>query len=610
MIPQQFIDDLLRRVDVVEIVGQHVQLKKAGANYSGLCPFHTEKSPSFTVSPSKQFYHCFGCGAHGTALGFLIEHLGLPFPQAVEDLARRVGLEVPRQAPVVDPELRKRESDQRARLKDCLLQAARFYQRRLKDSPQAIDYLKGRGLSGEIAVRYHLGYAPEAWQSLQSVFSDYQSRDLFDAGLVIDGESDRRYDRFRDRIMFPILSSRGEVLGFGARTLGADEPKYLNSPETPVFSKGFELYGVFEARQSIREARQIWVVEGYMDVVALAQHGLGHVVATLGTATTAQHLQQLLRLSDRVVFMFDGDAAGRRAAARAMETALPFANEQNRIDFAFLPEEHDPDSFVRAHGAEALRDWVSKAMPLSAWSLEVACSGQSLEIAEGRAAAVTEVRRLLSLMAAGPLRNQIALEAARRLDAADLAKDSSSAFARNDVRPRGAPMPDSGAPSGSRFTRPIIRPLGERLLQIVVREPAWARLIDDQARAALDGPQSALLSWIQQRIPEQGSVNFAMLHEAALAEGRERGSEAVRFFIRLAQPDAALDALSESAQLLREEFNLALGRLKLRVLEDQAAALADQAALDPSARSQLQRVRETIQQLKAQPPNSGEDFRA
>jgi DNA primase len=610
MIPQQFIDDLLRRVDVVEIVGQHVQLKKAGANYSGLCPFHTEKSPSFTVSPSKQFYHCFGCGAHGTALGFLIEHLGLPFPQAVEDLARRVGLEVPRQAPVVDPELRKRESDQRARLKDCLLQAARFYQRRLKDSPQAIDYLKGRGLSGEIAVRYHLGYAPEAWQSLQSVFSDYQSRDLFDAGLVIDGESDRRYDRFRDRIMFPILSSRGEVLGFGARTLGADEPKYLNSPETPVFSKGFELYGVFEARQSIREARQIWVVEGYMDVVALAQHGLGHVVATLGTATTAQHLQQLLLLSDRVVFMFDGDAAGRRAAARAMETALPFANEQNRIDFAFLPEEHDPDSFVRAHGAEALRDWVSKAMPLSAWSLEVACSGQSLEIAEGRAAAVTEVRRLLSLMAAGPLRNQIALEAARRLDAADLAKDSSSAFARNDVRPRGAPMPDSGAPSGSRFTRPIIRPLGERLLQIVVREPAWARLIDDQARAALDGPQSALLSWIQQRIPEQGSVNFAMLHEAALAEGRERGSEAVRFFIRLAQPDAALDALSESAQLLREEFNLALGRLKLRVLEDQAAALADQAALDPGARSQLQRVRETIQQLKAQPPNSGEDFRA
>ncbi|NBW01220.1 MAG: DNA primase [Betaproteobacteria bacterium] len=603
MIPQQFIDDLLRRVDVVEIVGQHVQLKKAGANYSGLCPFHAEKSPSFTVSPSKQFYHCFGCGAHGTALGFLIEHLGLPFPQAVEDLARRVGLEVPRQAPVADPEVRKRESDQRARLKDCLLQAARFYQRRLKDSPHAIDYLKGRGLSGEVAVRYHLGYAPEAWQSLQSVFSDYQSRDLLDAGLVIDGESDRRYDRFRDRIMFPILSSRGEVLGFGARTLGADEPKYLNSPETPVFSKGFELYGVFEARQSIREARQLWVVEGYMDVVALAQHGIGHVVATLGTATTAQHLQQCLRLSDRVVFMFDGDAAGRRAAARAMETALPFASEQNRIDFAFLPEEHDPDSFVRAHGAEALREWVSKAMPLSAWLLEVATGGQSLEIAEGRAAAVTEVRRLLSLMAAGPLRNQIALQAARRLDASDLVKDSAPAFARADGKPRGPASLGPVITTGPRFTRPVIRPLGERLLQIIVREPAWARLIDDQVLSALDGPQSALLLWIQQRLPEQGSVNFAMLHEAALAEGRDRGSEAVRFFIRLAQPDAALDALSESTQLLREEFNLTLVRLKLRVLEERAAALADQAGSDPNSRAELQRVRETIQQLKARPPN-------
>jgi len=242
--------------------------------------------------------------------------------------------------------------------------------------------------------------------------------------------------------------------------------------------------------------------------------------------------------------------------------------------------------------------------------LEVASSGQSLEIAEGRAAAVTEVRRLLSLMAAGPLRNQIALEAARRLDASDLAKDSSAAFVRNDAKPRGASPSGVSAPSGSRFTRPVIRPLGERLLQIVVREPSWARWVDDQAQAALDGPQSALLSWIQQRIPKEGSVNFAMLHEAALAEGRERGSEAVRFFIRLAQPDAALDALSESTQQLREEFNLALVRLKLRVLEDQAAELADQAASDANARAELQRVRETIQQLKAQPPNSGEDFRA
>jgi len=365
LIPQQFIDELIRRVDVVEVVGQYVPLKRSGANYSGLCPFHTEKSPSFSVSPSKQFYHCFGCGAHGTALGFLIEHLGLPFPQAVEDLARRVGLEVPKQAPEINPEAKKKETDYRARLRDLLLDAARFYQRRLKDSPQAVSYLKQRGLSGEIAAKYHLGYAPEGWQPLQSVFADYTNQDLIEVGLVIEGDSGKRYDRFRDRIMFPILSGRGEVLGFGARTIADAEPKYLNSPETPVFSKGYELYGGFEARPLIRLAGQVWVVEGYMDVVALAQHGLGHVVATLGTATTPQHVQQLLRLSDHIVFMFDGDTAGRRAAARALETSLPFASEKNRIDFVFLPQDHDPDSFVREFGQDALTQRANEAKPLS-----------------------------------------------------------------------------------------------------------------------------------------------------------------------------------------------------------------------------------------------------
>lgn len=603
MIPQQFIDDLLRRVDVVEIVGQHVQLKKAGVNYSGLCPFHTEKSPSFTVSPTKQFYHCFGCGAHGTALGFLIEHLGMPFPQAVEELARRVGLEVPRQAPPGDPQARKRETDQRARLKDYLLEAAKFYQRRLKDSPHAIDYLKGRGLSGEIAARYHLGYAPDAWQSLQSVFSDYQNRDLVDAGLVIEGEADKRYDRFRDRIMFPILSGRGEVLGFGARTLGNDEPKYLNSPETPVFSKGYELYGVFEARPAIREARQVWVVEGYMDVVALAQHGLGHAVATLGTATTAQHIQQLLRLSDRVVFMFDGDAAGQRAAARALETALPFASEQNRIDFAFLPQEHDPDSFVRAHGAEALRSWASNAKPLSAWLLELAGAGQSLEIAEGRAAAVAEAKRLLGMMNAGPLRSQIMREAARRFDVEDFGVTPAvQPGVARDARGLGDRPRASSGESG-RFSRPVIRPLAERLLQILVRAPDWARRVDRDIAASLDDGQGALLDWILQRLAPDGNTSFAALHEAALAEGRERGSDAVRLFIRLAQPDAALDELADGpVQPFQEEFERAISRLRLRALEEQAARLANLAAQDPTALGDLQRVRETIRLLKAGTP--------
>ncbi|MEN9772448.1 MAG: primase [Pseudomonadota bacterium] len=607
MIPQQFIDDLLRRVDVVEVVGQYVQLKRAGANYSGLCPFHTEKSPSFSVSPSKQFYHCFGCGAHGSALGFLIEHLGLPFPQAVEDLARRVGLEVPQEVNPIDPAIKKKETDYRARLRDLLLEAAKFYQRRLKDSPQAIDYLKNRGVSGEIAARYHLGYAPSGWQPLQSVYGDYNTKDLVDAGLVIEGDAGKRYDRFRDRIMFPILSNRGEVLGFGARTLGSDEPKYLNSPETPVFSKGYELYGVFEARPLIRESGQVWVVEGYMDVVALAQHGLGHAVATLGTATTPAHLQQLLRLSDHVVFMFDGDKAGRRAAARALETALAFASEKNRIDFVFLPEEHDPDSFVRENGADALREWVAKAKPLSAFLLDVASDGQQLEFAEGRAASIAEAKRLLALMPPNALRSQIAREAARRFDASDAAMGAASpgtqaadrAPAVKTDRKQGQSWTKS-APAPIRLPRPVIRPLAERVLQILVRKPAWCRDIDPAFADDLDASQLALLRWIQDRLPPEGDVPFAVLHEAALSEGREKGPEAVRLFLKLSKPDPALDALMETEpKALELELARALTRLRVRALEETAARLAEEAAADPQALTALQQVRSQIQALKA-----------
>ncbi len=607
MIPQQFIDDLLRRVDVVEVVGQYVQLKRAGANYSGLCPFHTEKSPSFSVSPSKQFYHCFGCGAHGTALGFLIEHLGLPFPQAVEDLARRVGLEVPQEANPIDPAVKKKETDYRARLRDHLLEAAKFYQRRLKDSPQAIEYLKNRGVSGEIAARYHLGYSPSGWQPLQSVYGDYASKDLVDAGLVIEGDAGKRYDRFRDRIMFPILSNRGEVLGFGARTLGNDEPKYLNSPETPVFSKGYELYGVFEARPLIRESGQVWVVEGYMDVVALAQHGLGHAVATLGTATTPAHLQQLLRLSDHVVFMFDGDKAGRRAAARALETALAFASEKNRLDFVFLPEEHDPDSFVREHGADALRDWVAKAKPLSAFLLDVACEGQQLEFAEGRAASTAEAKRLLQMMPPNALRAQIAREAARRFDATDAALGSGPA---NIASAERVPAPKADRKSGQSWTksapppirlpRPVIRPLTERVLQILVRQPSWCRELDAEFAEDLDPAQLALLRWIEDRLPPQGDVPFAVLHEAALAEGREKGPEAVRLFLKLSKPDPALDALMENEpKALRLELTRALTRLRVRALEEVASRLALEAASNPQALTTLQQVRSQIQAMKA-----------
>lgn len=622
MIPQQFIDELIRRVDVVELVGQYVPLKRTGANYSGLCPFHTEKSPSFSVSPSKQFYHCFGCGAHGTALGFLIEHLGLPFPQAVEDLARRVGLEVPRQTPDTNPELKKKETDFRARLRAVLLEAARFYQRRLKDSPQAVSYLKQRGLSGEIAAKYHLGYAPEGWQPLQSVFADYTNHDLVEAGLVIEGESGKRYDRFRDRIMFPILSGRGEVLGFGARTLSDAEPKYLNSPETPVFSKGYELYGGFEARPLIRQAGQVWVVEGYMDVVALAQHGLGHVVATLGTATTPQHVQQLLRLSDHIVFMFDGDAAGRRAASRALETSLPFASEKNRIDFVFLPQDHDPDSFIRTFGQDALVQSSNKATPLSALLIETACGGQDLEVAEGRAAAGSQAQRLLKLMPANGLRAQILRETSRRLDIHE-ASLLAALIAGPGAREAGGVAPSrpeevgggyvpttkgrfksNSAPTPIRLPRPVIRPLAERALQILVRRPDWVTDLDPDFFDCLEQSQADLLQWVQERTAGKPGTTFALLHEAALAEGRERGSDVIRFFLRLAKFDPGLDDLMEAQpETLKKELYLAVRRLKVRALEEQAARLAGQVSTDPNALLTLQEVRLKIRQLNLNPEN-------
>jgi len=425
MIPQAFIDDLLQRVDVVEVVGRHVKLRKGGANFMGLCPFHNEKSPSFSVSPTKQFYHCFGCGAHGTALTFLIEYSGFTFPDAVRDLAQSVGMTVP------DTRAQAHETgaageagggvpfdESRSRstaIIEALEVAAGFYRNTLRGSPRAIDYLKGRGLTGEVAGRFGLGYAPDGWNGLQAAFEDYRSPVLGDAGLVIakqdtsDEESGptRVYDRFRDRVMFPIRNTRGRVIGFGGRIIDDGEPKYLNSPETPVFQKGQELYGLFEARQAIREEGFALVVEGYMDVVALAQLGVANAVATLGTACTPNHVQKLLRQIDRVTFSFDGDAAGRKAAWRALEASLPFATDEKALSFLFLPPEHDPDSFIRAHGREAFLDAVKAAVPLSEYVLREIARTNDLRTAEGRAKALFDARPLVKALPTGALRMQI-----------------------------------------------------------------------------------------------------------------------------------------------------------------------------------------------------------
>ena len=395
MIPNDFIQTLLSRVDIVEVIDPHLPLKKAGANYVACCPFHNEKSPSFTVSPSKQFYHCFGCGAHGTAIGFLIEYSGMSFPEAVADLARGVGLDVPR---VTAPGAEARR-DEAEDLSGLMLEAAKRYRAALKDSPRAIEYLKARGLTGEIAAHFGIGYAEDGWQPLGAM-PGYADKGMETAGLVITGDGGKRCDRFRDRIMFPIHDGGGRVIGFGGRVLDKGEPKYLNSPETPLFSKGRELYGLFQARQPIRAAGRAIVVEGYMDVVALAQHGVEYAVATLGTATTPAHVQKLFRLTDTIVFCFDGDAAGRRAAWRALENTLALLADGKNARFLFLPDGEDPDDYIRQRGKAAFEALVEAATPLSDFLLAELAQRYPPRSAEGRAALVNAAKPLLAQITA------------------------------------------------------------------------------------------------------------------------------------------------------------------------------------------------------------------
>lgn len=416
MIPSSFIQDLLARTDVVDIVGRHVTLKKAGINYKGLCPFHGEKSPSFVVSPSRQTYHCFGCGVHGNAVGFLMEHAGLNFVEAVKELAQINGMLVPEeQASPEDRDKARQQKEKQATLTDVLDKAAQHWKQQLKASPRAVSYLKGRGLTGEVAARFALGYAPDHWKGLASAFPRYDDPLLVESGLVIvpedsptTGDEARRYDRFRDRIMFPIRSVQGDVIGFGGRVLDKGEPKYLNSPETPVFSKGRELYGLYEARTALRNKGYVLVTEGYMDVVALAQWGFANAVATLGTACTAEHVHKLFRFTEQVVFSFDGDAAGRRAAGRALEAALPHATDTRRISFLFLPAEHDPDSYIREHGPDAFEACVKQAVPLSRQLIQHAGHECDLDSAEGRVKLLAQALPLLAQLPDGVLQGQIA----------------------------------------------------------------------------------------------------------------------------------------------------------------------------------------------------------
>jgi DNA primase len=513
MIPQEFIQSLLGRVDIVDVVDRYVKLKKAGANYSACCPFHNEKTPSFTVSPSKQFYHCFGCGAHGNAIGFLMEYSGLAYPEAIRSLAETVGMPVPEtrsQAP-------KPGASEAPGLLARMMDALAYYRAELKKSKPAIEYLKGRGLSGEIAARYGLGFAPDGWQNLEAAFGDYATAALKDTGLVIDSEpgenagekKSRRYDRFRNRVMFPILDARGNVIGFGGRVIGEGEPKYLNSPETPLFEKGRELYGLYQARRAIRDANQVIVVEGYMDVVALAQHGVENAVATLGTATTPSHVAKLLKLADSVVFCFDGDAAGRKAAWRALEVALPLLADGKIVSFLFLPAEDDPDTFVRRNGKAAFLASVAAAKPLSQFLFAELASRADMATEEGRARFLTEAKPLLAQIAAP------ALSAMLRKRLAEMARLAPEEIER--LIPGRAPERRPAAPPGRTVRKGLARP-ESRLLALLLHRVELAASVPSEVLAA-PGPEGAALRAVVGLLKAQPHLTLGQV--SAYFEGSE-----------------------------------------------------------------------------------------
>ena len=606
-IPQSFIQELIARTDVVEVVGRYVQLKKGGANYMGLCPFHGEKSPSFSVSPSKQFFHCFGCGKNGNAIGFLMEHSGMNFVEAVKDLAQSYGMQVPEDE--ADPQERQRAAQQRQRqatLNDVLEKAGEAYRKQLKTSPRAIDYLKGRGLSGDIAKAFGLGYAPEGWRSLASVFADYQDPLLVESGLLIsnteDGGEEKRYDRFRDRIMFPIRNVKGECIGFGGRVMGDGTPKYLNSPETPVFSKGRELYGLFEARTALREAGYVLVTEGYMDVVALAQSGFANAVATLGTACTADHVQKLFRFTDAVVFSFDGDAAGRRAARKALDGALPYASDVRNVKFLFLPAEHDPDSYIREHGSEAFARLVSDATPLSRFLVDVARDGCDIDSAEGRALLASQARPLWLALPDGVLKTQLLGELAdlvgignRELQRLWLG-DSSAKTQRiaspgqSGGKPRETSAPRrSSSPVSMRRKAPTRQ---DRALQILFTDMAqWSALALPQQHMLMDlpAPHGRLFSWLDSQSQEHGVQPLAALREGL------RGHEDEDMLMQLLA-SAPVDMDNDVSELQSIMLELEKAHVSTQIDE-----LTRRMASDPAAYAQIKVLNSRLASLKKSP---------
>jgi DNA primase len=554
-IPQAFLDDLLDRVDIVDVIDRRVKLKKSGKNYSARCPFHDEKTPSFSVSPDKQFYYCFGCGAGGNALSFVMEYENLDFPQAVESLAGTLGMEVPREQAPGRPEQPSRESVNKP-LYELMERAALFYQQQLRNHPQAqraVDYLKGRGLTGAVAKQFGLGFAPPGWDNLLGALgdSDEARRQLLQTGMLVENDKGSTYDRFRDRVMFPIRDRRGRVIAFGGRVLGDDKPKYLNSPETDIFHKGVELYGLYEARQNNRRLERIVVVEGYMDVIALAQHGISYATATLGTATSETHIQRIFRLCPEVVFCFDGDEAGRKAAVRALEATLPCMEDGRQARFLFLPEGMDPDDAVRGKGADYFEALMARAVPLEEFLFDAASDGLDTSTLEGRArmskAALPYIRQLPEgvfrqlMFQALAERTGLELTSLMQLevpppareapdvpDYADLAAERSPHGPPDDDWPGAtewAPAPhEAPDPAGDIGPDSVQRgsaSLAQRAITLILHQPAIAASTRPQVLDGLEGSDVSLLRELIELLNLRPDSNTGMLlgHWYGTAQG-------------------------------------------------------------------------------------------
>ena len=528
-IPQAFLDDLLDRVDIVEVIDRRVKLRKSGKNYSARCPFHDEKTPSFSVNPDKQFYYCFGCGAGGNALGFVMDYDNVDFPQAVENLAGTVGLEVPREQGPGGPGRSQQESVNKP-LYALMEQVASYYKQQLRNHPDrasAVNYLKGRGLSGEIARQFDLGFAPPGWDNLLSALGkeEAQRKLLMQAGMLVENESGRIYDRFRDRVVFPIRDQRGRVIAFGGRVLGDDKPKYLNSPETAIFQKGRELYGLYQARQANRKLERVLVVEGYMDVIALAQHGILNATATLGTATSQTHLEKLYRLSPEVVFCFDGDEAGRKAAARALEAALPCMQDGRQARFLFLPEGQDPDDAVRAGGAGGFQRLLEGASPLETFLFETAGQGLDTSTLDGRARFSKQALPYIRKLPEGVFRQLMFQALADRtgLELASLMKLEAPPLAppvdappEADYPPESSPQP-SDMPPGPRQRRTEsslpggYSNLAQSAIALLLHQPDIARLANARQLDELQGEDVDLLRQLLEVLSRRPESNTAML---------------------------------------------------------------------------------------------------